>query len=228
MPQKVTLDAETREDFGKNAMRRIRSQGRIPAVVYGIDMDESISVTLDTKEFATLIHHHNIDTTLVLLEVKGAKKASERILIREVQKHPFKEEILHADLMAVSKGHKLTIEVPLVLEGNPIGVKQHSGVMQQVMHTLSISVLPSKIPDHITIEIDHLEIGDSIQVEQLPEGDYEILADPSSTIVNVMHPQKVEEEVVDEDLEEIEGEDGEPEVIGKGGHGDEDGEKEEE
>ena len=222
MPQKITLDAETRQDFGKNAMRRLRSQGRIPAIVYGIDMDESISVTVNAKELATLIHHHNIDTTLVHLDVKGAKKASERILIREVQKHPFKEEILHADFMAVSKGHKLTIEVPIVLEGNPVGVKKHSGVMQQVMHTLPISVLPSKIPDHITIVIDDLEIGDSIQVEQIPAGDYEILADPSATIVSVMHPQKAEEGAVGE---EVEGdEDAEPEVIGKGGHGD-DGEE---
>ncbi|MFC1614670.1 50S ribosomal protein L25 [Gemmatimonadota bacterium] len=221
----TTLKAETRESRGKNEMRRLRKTGRIPGVVYG-PSDEPIPVSLDQKEVSHLLQSVTVENTVIELSVSGSVKKSYQTLIREIQRHPFKPEIRHLDFYCLGQDRTVTLQVPIVLHGSAAGVRNQGGLVQHVLRDLDISVLPSNIPDQIVVDITELEIGQSIHVEDLEIGDYELLTDPKSTVLSIIPPTVIKEPEEEElEGEEIEGEEeegvaveeeaDEPEVIGR-------------
>ena len=143
--------------------------------------------------------------------------------MREVQSHPYRNEVIHVDFYQVHAGEELEVDVPIRLEGVPAGVREDGGVLDHVIHELTVRCLPSKIPNVLTLDVSGLEIGDSLHVSDLPlpEGVTSMI-DGERTVCGVAAPRIEEEPEVEEAAELeglLEGEEGapEPEVIGKGG-----------
>lgn len=203
MSSNATLKAVKRESAGKGVARKLRGASRIPAVVYG-GGKESISLTLDAHETEVLFHRISVDNTIVSLKIEGAKSGVDT-LIREVQTHPYKPVILHVDFLRLRKGVAVDVDVPIDLDGTPEGVRTGGGLMEQILHSIEVRCIPSKIPESIVIDVTGLEVGDSIHVADLPaiEG-VEFQADPTQTICAIVLPKVVEEEVEEEELLELE------------------------
>ena len=211
MSTHATLKAEKRADAGKGAARKLRSAGRIPGVVYG-QGDEGILLSLDALETFNLFNHISVENTIVELQVEGEKESIDT-LVREVQVHPFRPDILHVDFYKVQKGVELEVNVPLHLHGTAAGVKNHGGVLQQLFHDLPLRTIPSLIPEEITFDVSGLEIGDQVLASELqfPEG-VTLDLDPDTVLVLVSAPRAVAEE----DEEELAAEEpAEPELIGE-------------
>lgn len=220
MAENVTLKASLREETGKGVARRMRREGRIPAVVYGRG-EETRPLTLDAHEFEMLVKHHSLDTTLLDLEIAGpGKKKAEtvRTLVVEVQAHPYRPEVLHVDFQQIHAGERVTVEVPIHLDGTAEGVRE-GGVMQHVMHVVELVCAVEQIPESFSVDVSALAIGDSIHISDLtvPEG-VELLVDPMRTICTVAAPTILE-------LPEEEEEALEPELVGEEGEELEEGEE---
>lgn len=209
MTMNATLKAEKRQDTGKGAARKLRSAGRIPAVVYG-QGDDATHLTLDTAEARYLFERISVENTIVNLEVEG-DKAPVPTLIREIQVHPFRPDLLHVDFYKVEKGVKVEVNIPLNLEGMPAGVKNDGGTLQQIVYELPVRVIPSKIPDEITVDVTGLEIGDSLHVYDLElEDGLETELDADRTLATVIMPKGIVEDEGEEPAEAAE-----PELIGE-------------
>src|SRR5687768_8499282 len=205
------LNATPRTGSGKGPARSLRAAGQIPGVVYG-HAREPQPLTLDTREFEKLLSHIAAESTVIELSLDGQ---TTKTLIREIQRHPFKRQILHVDFQELVAGEKVQVNIPIVLMGVPEGVRASGGVMDQTLRELSIRVDPSAIPDHIEVDVTAVQIGHSIHVSELtlPEG-VEVLNDPEAPVCVVAAPRAVVEETAAA-AEPVEGA-AEPEVIGKG------------
>ena len=210
MAEKATLKAELRETTGKGAARRMRREGKIPAVVYGRG-EETRPLTLDAHDFQVLVKEHSLDTTLVDLDIDGDGGPIQTLVV-EVQAHPYRPEVLHVDFQQIHEGEMVTVEVPINLLGTPEGVRE-GGVLQQVMHVVELDCAVEAIPEDFEVDVSELLIGDSIHISDLtvPEG-VELHVDPSRTICTVAAPTILELPEEEEEVEEPEliGEDGEP------------------
>jgi large subunit ribosomal protein L25 len=219
MAEKATLKASLRDETGKGVARRLRREGKIPAVVYGRG-EETRALTLDAHDFEMLVKEHALDTTLVDLEIagEGRKKSSTvQTLVVEVQAHPFRPEILHVDFQHIHAGERVRVEVPIRLQGTPEGVRE-GGVLQHIMHVIELECAVESIPESFDVDVTALDIGDSIHVSELevPEG-VDLLPDPERTICTVAAPTILE---LPEEEEEVE----EPELVGDEGEELEEGE----
>jgi large subunit ribosomal protein L25 len=204
------LSATPRDGTGKGSARTLRAAGKIPGVIYGHGRDPQ-PLAIDTRELEKLLSKISAESTVIDLSLDGK---SARTLIREIQRHPFKRQILHIDFQELVAGEKVTVRIPIVLIGVPDGVRQDGGVLDQVMRELEIEVDPSNIPNHIDLDVTSLKIGDSVHVAdlKLPEG-VEIAGESDSTVCVVSAPRAAVEEVAPAEGE-IEAA-AEPEVIGK-------------
>ena len=187
----ATLNATPRSDVGKGAARKLRASLRIPGVVYGHHR-EATPLALDARELEKLLGSIAPGTTVVELHLGGRMS---KTLIREIQRHPFKRQVLHIDFQELVAGEKITVNVPILLVGTAAGVKD-GGTVEEVMREVSIEVDPANIPNHFEIDISALGINDSVHVSdiKIPEG-VEILEDLEATVA-VVAPPRVEEEPV--------------------------------
>jgi large subunit ribosomal protein L25 len=221
----VSFNATARDQAGKGAARTLRSKGLIPAVIYGHGRDPQ-SLSLNARDLDKLLGHIQAESTVIEVSVGGT---TSKTLIREIQRHPIKRQILHVDFQALVAGEKVTVSIPIVLEGIPEGVRLGGGVLDQTLRELEIEVDPSSIPDHIEFDVTNMVIGDSVHVSDLkmPEG-VEVLDDPETSVAVLAAPRAVIEETAA--AEPVEGAEGvaEPEVIGKGPGDEEEGEGEDE
>jgi len=212
------LKAETRDCFGKNEMRRLRKEGRVPGIVYG-DGEDPLPVSVDHRETAHLLQGITVENTVIDLSISGKVKRNREVLIREIQRHPYKPELWHLDFFCLAKGRTVHLDVPIVLRGASVGVRNQGGLLQHVLRDLEILVLPSNIPEQVVVDITDLKIGDSIHVEDLDIGDFEVLTDPKTSVVSVIPPTVIAEPTVEAEAEEEElgeaEEAAEPEVIGR-------------
>lgn len=175
----ATLSATLRHDTGKGVARKLRQNGEIPGVIYGHGREPQ-SLTVNAREFERLISRVAAASTVIELDLGGT---TARSLIREIQRHPFKKLIMHVDFQEVVAGEMITLKCPIVYHGVPYGVRTEGGVLDQIMHELTIMALPSQIPDHINVDISDLHVGKSIHVADLtlPEG-ITVVDDESSTV----------------------------------------------
>jgi large subunit ribosomal protein L25 len=209
------LSATPRDGTGKGAARTLRAEGRIPAVIYGHGRDPQ-ALAIDNRELEKLLSRISAESTVIDLALDGK---TARTLIREIQRHPFKRQILHVDFQELVAGEKVTVRIPIVLTGVPDGVRQEGGVLDQTLRELEVEVDPANIPNHIEIDVTPLGIGNSIHVRdiKLPEG-AEYMGDEDASVCVVSAPRAVVETVAA--TEEVEAT-AEPEVIRKA-KGDED------
>jgi large subunit ribosomal protein L25 len=186
------LTVTQREGKGKQAAKRLRREGRIPAILYGGAAPQSIAV--DPKAVLKMIHGHEGTTQLLSLTFDGGAAARPRMaIIRDMQFDPVSENLLHVDLQEVSADRAITVRVAVHPVGEAVGVRDTKGILSLVLHELEISCLPTNMPQRIDADVSELAIGDVLTVRDLvaPEG-VRILNDPGQAIATVSPPMAEE------------------------------------
>lgn len=175
----ASLNASVRTETGKGAARKIRQNGNIPAVIYGHSREPQ-SLMMNARETDRLLQRITPGATVIELNIDG-KVA--RTLIREIQRHPFKRSIVHIDFQELVAGETVTVRCPIVYVGTPEGVRLEGGILDQILHELTIEADPSNIPNHIDVDVSGVRLGKSLHVSDLtmPEG-IKVLDDPGSTV----------------------------------------------
>jgi len=205
----VSLEAARRADVGKGVARKLRAGGRVPAVYYGRGED-SIPLTVSLKELESVIHSAEGSNVIVDLKVSGDKAKDRKALIREIQRDPVAGLILHLDLQHISLTERITVEVPIVLVGTPIGVKDAGGILEHLLREVEVECLPTEIPSKLEVDVSGLAIGDSLHVSDIKTERAEIKTEMDRAIAAVVPPTILEEvKPVEEAVE------AEPELIAK-------------
>jgi len=161
----LTINVAPREQTGRQACRKLRFAGRIPAVLYGKDCNQSFS--LDDREMRILLRKASGTTSL--LRLLGEKGEDELVLIKELQSDPIKNSILHIDFVQVHRGEDLQTKVPLVLIGEAEGVKTQGGVLEVLANEVEVRCRPSNLPSGLELDISELLLGGNLQVKDLPK-----------------------------------------------------------
>lgn len=205
MATQVTLKAEHREGRGKGVARKLRAGGRLPAVVYGAG-GNPVSIALDTHDAIHLFRSISVENTIINLEIAG-QDTSVPTLVREIQTHPARPEVLHVDFLRIRSGVKVELEIPLHLEGTPAGV-QAGGILEYSMHQIPVRCLPKDIPETLRLDVSELEMGGAIRIGDLvlPEG-VEVMLDSERMLCTILAPavSAADEEAEDADaVEEME------------------------
>lgn len=205
----VKLNAAMRSESGKGAARTLRSKGQVPAIIYG-HKREPQALAINSRDLDKLLSTISAESTVIELNLDGTMS---RTLIREIQRHPFKREILHVDFQELVAGEKVVVSIPIVLQGVPEGVRLGGGILDQTMRELEIKVDPAEIPNHIEADVAPLQIGGSLHVRDLkiPAG-VEVMDDKDASVCVVAAPRAVIEAVAATEGAETSAE---PEVIGK-------------
>ena len=202
------LKASERKDFTKSETRRLRNEGYIPGVFYSKN-NQPIHINVSDKAINPLVF--TAKTHLISLQLEGHDEYE--CIIKDVQFDPVTDKLIHFDLLGLTKGEKIILEIPVRLTGTPVGVKE-GGIIQHVMHKIEVECLPRNIPEHITIDISGLKLNDSVHISDLKYDDIEFTDSQDSMIVQVTHA-KIKEEVAPV-AEAVVEETAEPEVISKG------------
>jgi len=221
MTQVTSIDADPREEFGKNPARRMRRAGQIPGVVYG--GGPSIPVAVDPKKISAILQSEAGHNAIFTLEIRG--KAPARVMLREWQVDPIHGGLLHVDMVRVARDAKLKVRVPIHVTGEPKGVKVQGGIFEFLLREVTVECLPDEIPDFVTIDVTELLIGKNLRVSDLPLGPkIKVLMDPTRVVAHVVVLKVVEEKPV----EAVEVAPAEPELIRKPRGEEEEGAEEEE
>ncbi|MEI6863118.1 MAG: 50S ribosomal protein L25 [Candidatus Omnitrophota bacterium] len=171
--EKVILKADVREETGKRVAKDLRNKGLVPANVYKAGK-EATSLIVANKELEGTLHTKAGENVLITLKISGGEASSKdrTVLIKEIQRHPVRDNILHVDFNEISLTDVLKVNVPLVARGEPVGVKVDGGLLEHVLRELSVECLPTDIPAKIEVEVSALKIGEHILVKdiKMPEG----------------------------------------------------------
>jgi large subunit ribosomal protein L25 len=182
----ANLSVTKRELSGKGVARSLRKDGRVPAVIYGHGREPQ-TLSINTRDLEKLLEHISAENTVIDLDVDGT---ASRTLIREIQRHPFKRQILHVDFQELVAGEKVIVRVPVILIGVPDGVRMDGGILDQTMRELEVEVDPANIPNHIEVDVTKMVIGSSLHVSDitLPEG-VEVIAEEDASVAVVSAPR---------------------------------------
>lgn len=204
----ATLNLRTRRDSGKGVARKLRRAGRVPGVIYG-GGEEPVPVSMEAREALLLFQSISVENTILNLMVED--RDAERALVREVQVHPYRTTLLHVDFMRVRRGVAIEVQVPVHMAGVPAGARE-GGVLEHILHDITVKCVPSRIPESIEVDVSHLDLGDVLRVADLemPEG-VENLTDPQQAVCSVSVPRGPELEEEEEVVEEAAAEEGAPE-----------------
>ena len=186
MAQQAKLTVQTRTQVGRNAIKKVRKEGLIPGVIYGVGQ-EPINLEVNGRQLSTVLAHASSENILLELEiVDGDNKRNSLAMIQEVQHHPIQRQILHVDFHAVSATEKITAEVPIETIGEPVGVKTNGGLLEHNLRDLEVECLPADLPERIEVDVTNLDINQSIHVKdlKLPPG-VEAVTDADLTVVAV-------------------------------------------
>ncbi len=187
----VILQAEPRSKLGSRNAGRIRREGLLPAVVYGLQAD-TVSVTVSARELDHALHSESGANTLITLKIEGQDDAL--ALARQIQRHPTRNELVHVDFVRVRRDVAVSAEIPLDIEGEPPGVKE-GGVLEQLFFTVTVEALPGNIPTSITVDVSHLALGDQLRVADLPiPSGVSVQHEPDELVVQVSIPRGLSEE----------------------------------
>ncbi len=219
----ATLEARSRDTFGKNEARRLRRDGLIPAVLYGGqavgEQPVGQPIAVDPKVLSRILHSQSGVNTLIGLQVDGAADPA-RVLVKEYQLDPVSHALLHADFYRIAMDKLLTVTVPILLQGESRGVKQQGGLVDFVHREIEVECLPADIPEQITVDITELMLGESVRVRDLAPGAWKPLSEPEMMLVHIVAPRAEAEPTEEEAAAAATAVAGttpaEPEVIKKG------------
>jgi len=213
----ITVVAKSREGRGKNDARRARAAGMVPVTVYGGE-GGSVSALAPLRDLAAILRSESGRNTIFTLDIEGV--GTSEVMFKERQIDPVRGRLIHADLNRLVKGQKIEVTVPLHLEGEPVGVREEQGVLEQIIREIEIRCEPREIPDVVNVDVSNLGVHDVLHISDIKVAEgIEILNDPDTVIATV---GVIEEEPVAAPAIEAEGA-AEPEVIGKGKKEDEEG-----
>lgn len=201
--QQARLDAQVRDDVGKGVARSLRRAGKVPAVLYGRKRG-AVSLQIDDRTFQTLLRNYGSN---VLINLVLGNDDEQTVIIKDLQRHPVKRNVLHADFQRISLDEKITTQVSIETVGTPVGVRD-GGVLTITRRQVSVNCLPLDTPEFLRINVEDLSIGDSFRVSDIEIDDMiEILENEMTQIAAVIEPKVVLETITAEE-EEIEGEEG--------------------
>ncbi len=213
----ITVRATKREGRGKNDARRARRDGLVPLSVYGGE-GGTVAALAPLRELAAILRSGSGRNTIFTLDIEGV--GTSEVMFHERQIDPVRGRLIHADLTRLVKGQKIEVTVPLHLIGEPVGVREEQGVLEQIIREVEIRCEPREIPDVINVDVSNLGVHDVLHISDIPADDrVEILNPPDAVIATV---GIITEEPVAAPVVEAE-ESAEPEVIGKGKKEDEEG-----
>ena len=206
MSKTATLKAEERKRTGSGLLKQMRKEGWVPSVVYGGGKD-NLNLKIDAKTFRELLAHSTSESFLVNLELDNGSK--QLAFVQDIQHDSLKGGILHADFIAVNNDTPITAHLPVILEGEPAGVKS-GGLLEQHLHSLDVSCLPKDLPESLSADVAHLEITDTLVIGDLslPEGVTASLSD-DVVVALVTKTRVAKSEGEDENGDAIEPEEGE-------------------
>jgi large subunit ribosomal protein L25 len=193
----VPLNAAPRSEGRRAGAKKLRTAGRIPAVIYGRQAKPQ-SLEVDAREMENLIHHSVSENLLVDLAVKEDSRAKRLALVQEIQHHPLNGKILHVDFHEVAENEKVTIKVPVETTGEAVGVKTGGGTLEHVLFKISVRALPKDLPEVIIVDVSHLNIGEAVHLGEIkaPAG-VEIVGDKNIPVIAVAAPRTEEEEAAE-------------------------------
>jgi large subunit ribosomal protein L25 len=221
------LEAQTRDTFGKNEARRTRREGRVPAVLYGGDGGGATPIAVAPKALLKILHSEAGQNTLISLKLAGA--GDTRVLVKDFQLDPITHEVLHADFYRVAMDKLLQVTIPIVVQGEPKGVKQQGGVLEHIRREIEIECLPADIPENVVVDVSELMLHQGVRVRDIATNPkWTAKSDPDLMLVHVIMPKAEEVAAPAETAAAATATPVEPEVIKKGKKEEEEGEKKEE
>jgi len=188
MAKQVKLAAQTRSEVGRAAVKKIKSQGFVPAVIYS-HQEAPVHLKLVEREISNLLAHAAGEHFLVDLNIAGSA-SGQMAIIQEVQHHPVTQEILHVDFHGVSANEPVESSIPVEPAGDAVGVKSYGGILEQLLRAINIKSLPKDLPELITVDVSGLNVGESIHIKdiKLPEG-VSVVDDGDLTVFLVAAPK---------------------------------------
>ncbi len=187
----AVLEAQARDSFGKNEARRTRREGHVPAVLYGGDSAGATPIAVRPKALLKILHSESGQNTLISLKLAGV--GDTRVLVKDFQLDPVTHEILHADFYRVAMDKVLHVTIPIVVHGEPPGVKQQGGILEHIRREIEIEVLPADIPEHIDIDVGELMLHQGVRVRDIaPNPKWKPISDPDLMLVHVIMPKAEE------------------------------------
>lgn len=192
--EEISLSAGLREELGRGKVKDLRGKGFIPAVVYA-QGKETLALAVSRGELLRMVHqHHNIESVVINLKVKGDKKEKARpCLIKEIQYEPVHGDILHVDFNEISLTKAIKVNVQVVAKGEPVGVKQDGGSLEHNLWEVEVECLPTNIPGNIEVDVSSMKMGDAVHVKDLPiPAGVKVLTDPEAAVLSIAEPMKEE------------------------------------
>jgi large subunit ribosomal protein L25 len=183
------ISAMLRSKTGKGAARSMRRESLVPAVLYG-PSSESMALAVPSLRLEKLLREMEGESRLVTLSVEGVTENPVRkVLLREIQVHPFRRRFLHVDFFEAPMDRKIVVNVPIELKGDAIGVRK-GGSLNLILRTLAVRCLPAEIPERIYVDVKSLDLGGTITIAGLSEqGTQELMGEPSQAVVTVVAPE---------------------------------------
>src|SRR5437870_2328853 len=222
----AVLEGSGRETFGKNEARRTRREGKVPGVLYGGDGAKATPISVEPKALLKILHSESGANTLISLKLGGA--ADTKVLVKEYQLDPVTHQVLHADFYRVAMDRLLQVTIPVVIKGEPKGVKQQGGLLEFIRREIEVECLPADIPEHVEIDVSELMLHQGVRVRDIPaHPKWTTTSDADMMIVHVIMPKAEEVAAPAEAAAAVAATPAEPEVIKKGKKEEAEDEKEE-
>lgn len=209
----VTIEVERREDIGKNANRRLRAKGRVPAVVYG-DKKDPVAIHVGGREIGNLLRSEGGGNAVFLLKMAGTKQ-TRHAMIRDVHADPIRGDLLHLDFQRIRMTDKVHVSVAIDTQGVPVGVKTHGGMLDFVTREIEVECLPANIPGHIALDVSALDVGDHVEAAQLTLPTGVVLHDDPHKVIVSIAAARVESTTTEDEDDLLESETVQPERIGE-------------
>jgi len=211
----AVLEATARDTFGKNEARRTRREGKVPAVLYGGDGTQATPIAVAPKALLKILHSDSGQNTLIALKLPGS--GDTRVLVKDFQLDPITHQVLHADFYRVAMDRALQVTIPIVVHGEPKGVKQQGGVLEFIRREIIIECLPGDIPEHIDVDASELMLHQGIRVRDLAgNAKWTPVTEGEAMLVHVIMPKAEEAPAPAEAAAVATAAPAEPEVIKKG------------
>jgi len=220
----AVLEAQARDTFGKNEARRTRRGGQVPGVLYGGDGKAATPIAVQPKALLKILHSESGQNTLISLKLAGA--GDNRVLVKDFQLDPITHEVLHVDFLKIAMDKLLQVTVPIVVHGEPKGVKQQGGVLEFIRREVVIEVLPADIPEHIDVDVSELMLHQGVRVRDVVTNPkFKAVSELDLMLVHVIMPKAEEVAAPADAAAAATATPAEPEVMKKGKKEEEEGEK---
>src|SRR5215470_13201765 len=215
----AVLEATARDSFGKNEARRTRRDGKVPAVVYGGSGDGSgptaVPIAVEPKALLRILHSESGANTLISLKLAGS--GDTKVLVKEFQLDPLTHQVLHADFYRVAMDRAIQVTIPVIVKGEPKGVKQQGGVLELIRREIEIECLPGDIPENVEVDASELMLNQGIRVRDIATNPkWTAISDADMMLVHVIMPKAEEVAAPAEGAAPAAAAPAEPEVIKKG------------